>query len=399
VVPELEPQLAFRVEVLYRRLLLEQQGKIRIRHVLRILQELGLPHDKHKLPKAFWDSQGEFLLPSAQALVALVAQLRAQAVEAPDPLEHLFRYKLPHWLKEEFPASELLLYQHHFSLLDLDGNGFIDMAELQRLFAALGSNLTGDEAQTLIAQYDIDGGGSIDFVEFLVLIYKVQRGTAALQGAGLAAVLNEAKAQLHIFEAIQEVSQDPPALCSVASFTGSPVVCEVLVQGPADSAYAGGRLRVQVVFHDGYPYSAPEVRILDRIVAVNVMMQLNGQGRLLHLGEVWTPAWSLRRLLEHLVHLLRQPDVRLLPERFLQIYDAWGARLTQLQLERDGQRAQAPIVSLEALTSEELKRQIQALPRVEQMHLSALFLQLTDPAAFASYCRQIVLRYCTPSQR
>jgi hypothetical protein len=30
---------------------------------------------------------------------------------------------LPLWLKEEFKLPEILLYEHHFSMIDLDGGG------------------------------------------------------------------------------------------------------------------------------------------------------------------------------------------------------------------------------------------------------------------------------------
>ena len=33
------------------------------------------------------------------------------------------KYSLPQWLKEEFKLPEILLYEHHFSMIDLDGGG------------------------------------------------------------------------------------------------------------------------------------------------------------------------------------------------------------------------------------------------------------------------------------
>jgi len=45
----------------------------------------------------------------------------------------LFQYDLPHWLREEFKASEILLYEHHFSLIGVDKGGSIDVNELQQL--------------------------------------------------------------------------------------------------------------------------------------------------------------------------------------------------------------------------------------------------------------------------
>ncbi|RYG66731.1 EF-hand domain-containing protein [archaeon] len=197
---EVDAQLRFKLEVLFGRMREELQGKLRVRHVLPILDELQVPYDRHRLPRAFWDYRGDFLLISAEQLLQLVRAIRVQETRHTDPLEHLFTYPLPVWLKEEFKASEILLYQHHFGMIDADKGGSIDAEELQQLFTSLGTTLSLTQAQTLIDEYDIDGGGTVDFVEFLVLIYKVQRGAIDLQDNGIARVLNEAKAQLKVFE-------------------------------------------------------------------------------------------------------------------------------------------------------------------------------------------------------
>lgn len=51
----------------------------------------------------------------------------------------LFQYELPLWLREEFKASEILLYEHHFSLIDVDKGGSIDAMELQQLVRIISS--------------------------------------------------------------------------------------------------------------------------------------------------------------------------------------------------------------------------------------------------------------------
>lgn len=197
----LNSNMRFRLEVVYKRMLLELNGKIRVRHIGAILNEVGIPYDKQRLPQSFWNLRGDFMLASFEDLCSLVRQIRQADTQPPDALDHLFHYRIPHWLREEFKVSELLLYQHHFTLTDRDGGGSIDAAELQLLFSSLGSRISLEQAQILIEEYDLDGGGTVDFVEFLILVYKVQRGTLSL-GAdnGLARVLNAAKAQLKIFE-------------------------------------------------------------------------------------------------------------------------------------------------------------------------------------------------------
>jgi hypothetical protein len=55
----------------------------------------------------------------------------------------------------------------------------------------------------LLEEYDIDDGGSLDFAEFLVLVYKVRCNSSNVSHEafeGLQRFLNEAKAQLHVFE-------------------------------------------------------------------------------------------------------------------------------------------------------------------------------------------------------
>lgn len=56
------------------------------------------------------------------------------------------------------------------------------------------------QAQAIVAEYDLDGGGTIDFTEFMILIYKIQRGTINLANNDLAQILMESKAKLKIFE-------------------------------------------------------------------------------------------------------------------------------------------------------------------------------------------------------
>ena len=56
------------------------------------------------------------------------------------------------------------------------------------------------QAQAILDEYDIDGGGTIDFVEFMILIYRIQRGTVEMENNDLAQALMEAKSQLPIFE-------------------------------------------------------------------------------------------------------------------------------------------------------------------------------------------------------
>lgn len=263
----------------------------------------------------------------------------------------------------------------------------------------------------------------------------------------------------------------PPDRCTITSFGGSPVTCDALILGSAGSPYDGCQLRVQITFHDGYPYVSPDVQVLTRIISVNIMMQLTGAGRAMHLQEVWEPDWSISKLLVHVTGLLAHPQPDLLPDRFRSVLEHWEREVTRILAERtltetefnermlmngedewerqqrareqEGQAdldakpdkenaspsvldgspsnaehapsasalnrkngtpvqatvedshttlAHAPL-TLEAITSPAVRQKILDLPRVEQMHMSVLFLYATDKPSFFSYAREIARRY------
>ena len=52
-----------------------------------------------------------------------------------------------------------------FRSIDADGGGSLDKSELQRAFAALGRNMTIEEAAEMINAGDLDGTGEMDFDE------------------------------------------------------------------------------------------------------------------------------------------------------------------------------------------------------------------------------------------
>ena len=65
-------------------------------------------------------------------------------------------------------------------------------------------------------------------------------------------------------------------------------------------------------------YTSVAVIIKNKIYSVNIMMQLDGTGQLLHLKQTWTGSWNLRLLLVHIVELLYTPKVDLIPIRLRQ---------------------------------------------------------------------------------
>lgn len=63
--------------------------------------------------------------------------------------KNLFHYKLPHWLKSQFKTSEILLYQHLFSLIDQSGDGSIDAEEVQALLSTFGKKVTLEDVSSI----------------------------------------------------------------------------------------------------------------------------------------------------------------------------------------------------------------------------------------------------------
>ena len=62
--------------------------------------------------------------------------------------------------KEDDEDEEL---REAFKMFDRDGNGFLDMAELEDLFTNLNEKLTQQEFQSAVKLIDIDGDGRIDY--------------------------------------------------------------------------------------------------------------------------------------------------------------------------------------------------------------------------------------------
>jgi Ca2+-binding EF-hand superfamily protein len=66
--------------------------------------------------------------------------------------------------------EELLLYEETFRDFDRDGDGTIDVSELHVAMRSLGHKMSDEELRVLIKEVDVDGNGSLEFSEFLVLL-------------------------------------------------------------------------------------------------------------------------------------------------------------------------------------------------------------------------------------
>ena len=92
-------------------------------------------------------------------------------------------------------------------IIDVDKGGAIDAYELQELTESLGNRLSYDEALELIADFDLDKSGTIDFGEFLTLMFKIKAGTIDAADNKLVTAILESKNQIKIFSEIEEIKQ------------------------------------------------------------------------------------------------------------------------------------------------------------------------------------------------
>lgn len=153
-------------------------------------------------------------------------------------------------------------------------------------------------------------------------------------------------------------------------------------------------------FSDNYPYQAPKVMFKTtndffninifkddvvnnetnhekfmRVVSVNIMVSMTGSSTLLHLNNVWGPDWTISKLLTHIVSLLKEPNINLLPPTMKKIYQNWNSNYQKYIKEN---KDDTPL-KFEMISDDNTIKLISSLSRIERMHLNVLFLYLTSP--------------------
>jgi ubiquitin-protein ligase len=353
----------FRLDVIYRRHITERNGVVRICHIPGMLEEAAIPYDLKNLPERYMTIHGDELITDYQILFKTVQLLRGDLNENSESLDQL--YSLPRWLQNEFTSNEILLFRHHFMMIDIDCGGTIDKNELQLLGESLGNTITEEEAMKIIAEHDINGEGSLNFEEFMTLMFQIMRGTIDMQNDLLAKTMIESRNQIIIFQEIETIksfSHHHPSSMMIESsqqssissqreqqsylttgmtttttlsslfslsyvkvlhYGGIPVICEYLLNGPIHSLYDKGKFIIQVVYNNGYPFQCPTVTILTRLLHLNFLPLISGSYTIPHLEAIWDSAWTTKDLLEHIYELLQCPNPRLLPYDMIQVYNRY----------------------------------------------------------------------------
>ncbi|ESR46184.1 hypothetical protein CICLE_v10004033mg [Citrus x clementina] len=74
------------------------------------------------------------------------------------------------YAEDVLPEDQIAEFQEAFSLLDKDGDGCITFEELASAIKSLDQNPTEEEIRNMINEVDLDGNGTIEFLEFLKLM-------------------------------------------------------------------------------------------------------------------------------------------------------------------------------------------------------------------------------------
>ena len=75
-------------------------------------------------------------------------------------------------MADQLTHEQTVEFRHAFAIFDKDGDGTIDSSELGSVMNSLRQKLTDAELETMINQADIDGDGTINFEEFLIMMAK-----------------------------------------------------------------------------------------------------------------------------------------------------------------------------------------------------------------------------------
>jgi len=71
------------------------------------------------------------------------------------------------YVRTGITEEEIMEIKHAFDLFDVDGNGALDLKEIQTAMASMGFDIKNQEAVQMIRDLDEDGSEKIEFDEFL----------------------------------------------------------------------------------------------------------------------------------------------------------------------------------------------------------------------------------------
>lgn len=198
------------------------------------------------------------------------------------------------------------------------------------------------------------------------------------------------------------MQNNPAPHCHLQNYGGMPLSCTFLISGPPGTVYEGGSFQFQVTFDDGYPFKMPLICFLTRIYSINVLLQLDGTGTLIHLKSAWNATWNLHHLLVHVVEILMYPNMDLLPIRMKEITNQWLYLIEQQHIKNEEiinsesteeEKQHIAVETKKSLTMQfhQVLYHVDILTRVEQLHLHTVSLYLLDQDAYCQAAMQSVI--------
>ena len=104
-----------------------------------------------------------------------------------------------------------------------------------------------------------------------------------------------------------EIQNDPPINCSAGPINSTDLFrWEGVIFGPADSPYAGGVFKLNIIFPTDYPFKSPTITFTTRIYHPNI----NSAGSICLdiLKTQWSPALTIGKVLLSICSLLTDPN-------------------------------------------------------------------------------------------
>ncbi|KAF2665675.1 ubiquitin-conjugating enzyme [Microthyrium microscopicum] len=114
-----------------------------------------------------------------------------------------------------------------------------------------------------------------------------------------------------VLKEFSDCSTNPPPGCKVSLVDEANFKeWNVLIDGPANSPYAGGRFKVNFVLPDDYPFKPPVVTFKTKIYHCNVTNDATGSVCIAMLKpDAWKPASMCKQVIEAIRGLLIVPNV------------------------------------------------------------------------------------------